>query len=130
MFAALIDRVKIANRRKEIAYHNRINSMLTTVKKMSRTPAKQPGLYAILPLVPEKLTDEEEKDRSKYLEFLLKTRAGSAESAAKYKKSVRIFQEGTPQQWINLMVAVEEIWNQNSITKGPDKVASLQALIR
>src|SRR6056300_39520 len=104
--------------------------MLTAHSKMSRTPASKPGCYPILPLIPEKLSVEDEKDRLKYLKFHLKSRAGAPENSTKYKKSVRIFEEGTPQEWIELMVAVEEIWKQNIISGGADRVANLQSLIR
>src|SRR6056300_967976 len=104
--------------------------MLTAHSKMSRTPASKPGCYPILPLIPEKLSVEDEKDRWKYLKFYLKSRAGSPENSNKYEKSGKIFEEGTPQEWIELMVAVEEIWKQNSISGGADRVANLKSLIR
>src|SRR6056300_506310 len=104
--------------------------MLTAHTKLSCTPASKPSCFPILSLIPEKLSVEEEKDKSRYLEYTLKSKAGAPENSAKYKKFIRIFEEGTPQEWIELMMAVEEVWLQNTLTKEPDRVAVLQALIR
>src|SRR6056300_750098 len=104
--------------------------MLTAHTKLSRTPASKPSCFPIFPLIPEKLLVEEEKDRARFLKYTLKSKAGGPENSNKYEKFIRIFEEGTPQEWIKLMMAVEQVWKQNTLTKGTDRVAVLQALIR
>ena len=83
----------------------------------------------VLPLVPLKLpTPAEEK--GKWLTFELKTRVGQPADATKYKKHVRKFEEGTPQEWIDLLRDLDKIWMQNSITGASDRTSSVQALVR
>jgi hypothetical protein len=96
----------------------------------SRIPkAKRAGsLHPVLPLVPIKLpTIEEEK--GKYISFELKTRVGQADSGTKYKKFVRKFEEGGPQEWIDLLKDLHEIWTQNSMNGGQDRAATVRALV-
>jgi hypothetical protein len=47
-----------------------------------------------------------------------------------YKKFVRVFEEGTPQQWINLIQDVEEIWTQNSVNGPSDRTSTIRALLK
>ena len=82
----------------------------------------------VLPLVPIKLpTVEEEKGR--YLGFDLKTRVGQQATDTKYKKYVRKFEEGTPQQWIDLLRDLDKIWTQNSMQGGTDRSSTVKALV-
>ena len=49
----------------------------------------------------------------------------------KYKKSVRKFEEGTAQQWIDLLQDLKEIWKQNGIKEeGSDQAATVGSLIK
>jgi hypothetical protein len=89
----------------------------------SRIPkAKRAGsLQPVLPLIPIKLpTIDEEK--GKFISFELKTRVGQADSGTKYKKFVRKFEEGGPQEWIDLLKDLNEIWTQNSMNGCQDRV--------
>jgi hypothetical protein len=96
----------------------------------SRIPrAKKPGsLQPVLPLVPIKLpTIDEEKGR--FISFELKTCVGQPASGTKYKKFVRKFEEGGPQEWIELLKDLDEIWSQNSMNGGQDRAATVRALV-
>ena len=102
--------------------------MLSIASRIPKT--KRPGaLQPVLPLVPEKLpsTDEE---KALFISFELKTRVGQPADGTKYKKYVRKFEEGTPQQWIDLQRDMTEIWTQNSINGGTDRASTVRALIR
>ena len=46
------------------------------------------------------------------------------------KKNVRKFEEGTPQQWVDLIKDLREIWKQNGIEEGSDRVATIRSLIK
>jgi hypothetical protein len=96
----------------------------------ARIPRKQkPGsLQPVLPLVPLKLPSVEE-DKGKFISFELKTRVGQPENGTKYKKSVRKFEEGSPQEWIDLLKDLEEIWTQNSMSAGQDRASTVRALL-
>ena len=65
-----------------------------------------------------------------YLSFEIKTRVGQPAGSTTYRKFVRKFEEGTPQQWIDLLKDLEEIWTQNSMTGGTDCASTVRALVR
>ena len=90
---------------------------------------KPSPLQPILPLVPEILPSREE-EKGKYLSFELKSRAGQPTGSTTYKKYIRVFEEGTPQQWIDLVKDVTEIWTQNTINGPTDRTATLRALLK
>jgi hypothetical protein len=50
--------------------------------------------------------------------FDMKTRVGQPSDATKYKTYVRKFEEGNPQESIDMLRDLEEIWTQNSMTGG------------
>ena len=98
-------------------------SIAARIPKQRKAGALQP----ILPLIPEKLPSTEE-EKGMFLSFELQTRVG--QDSTKYKKYVRKFEEGTPQQWIDLRRDLIEIWTQNSITGGTDRASTVRALVR
>jgi hypothetical protein len=71
-----------------------------------------------------------EEDKGKYITFELKTRVGQPSDATKYKKHVRIFEEGSPQEWIDLLKDLDEIWTQNSMSGGTDRAATVRTLVK
>ena len=82
---------------------------MLSIKHRIPKVAKKPGsLQPILPLVPVKLSTTEE-DKSKFVTFELKARVGAPANSTKYKKYVRKFEEGTPQEWIDLLCDVQEV---------------------
>ena len=88
----------------------------------SRIPKFKKGLGSlqlVLPLVPIKIASVD-KAKGTFLVFELNTWTGQAATSTKYKKYIRKFEEGTPQEWIDLMRDVMEIWMQNSINRGLD----------
>ena len=97
----------------------------------AKIPKKKKGgsLQPVLPLMPEKLPTKEE-DKSNFISFELKTRVGQPDNGTKYKKFVRKFEEGTPQQWIDLIRDMAEIWTQNSINGGTDRASTVRSLVR
>ena len=50
---------------------------------------------------------------------------GQLDTATKYKKAVRKFEEGTAQQWINVLKDMIEIWTQNGVKEGSDRAATV-----
>ncbi len=57
------------------------------------------------------------------------TRVGQPATSTKYKKHVRKFEEGTPQQWIDVLRDMEEIWTQNSVNGGTDRASTVRAVV-
>ena len=84
----------------------------------------------ILPLVPVKLPEDDKKSKSKSLTFELKIRAGSPAGAGTYKKQVPMFEEGTPQEWLDTVRDFNEIWQQNTVNGPHDRVATVVAALR
>ena len=105
------------------------NKMLSISTKIPKKAKKPGSLQLVLPLIPEKLPSFEE-DQSNFVSFELKLRVGAPNNSLKYKKAVRKFKEGTPQALIELLkVLAEEIWRQNSMQNGTDRVATIRALV-
>ena len=118
-FAKLIRRIQTQD--------HRARKMLSIA---SRIPKKKGGtLQPVLPLIPEKLPSKED-DKAAFLTFELKMQSDQAENATKYKKNVRKFEEGTPQQWVDLIKDLREIWKQNGIEEGSDRVATIRSLVK
>jgi hypothetical protein len=47
-----------------------------------------------------------------------------------FKMHLRVFEEGTPQQWLDLLHDVKIVWTQNGLNKAKDRVACLLAVLR
>jgi hypothetical protein len=99
-----------------------------TMTRMSRKLKPSP-LQPVLPLIPEVLPTKDQ-DKSKFVTFELKVRAGQPAGSTNYKKFVRVFEEGTPQQWIDLVRDLEEIWIQNSVNGPSDRTATVRTLLK
>ena len=84
----------------------------------------------VLPLVPPKISSEDLKDKTKFVTFDLKVKAGGAAASPSYKKSMRTFEEGTPQEWIDVLSGLKEIWLQNSVTGPTDRAATVLAILK
>ena len=81
-------------------------------------------LQPVLPLILDKLETTDDQ-KSKFISLELKTRVWQPDNAIKYKKFVQKFEEGTPQQWIDLLHDLNEIWTQNSIKSGTDRASTV-----
>jgi hypothetical protein len=71
-----------------------------------------------------------EEEKGRFIAFDLKTRVGRPSDVTKYKKYVRKLEEGNPQEWIDMLRDLEEIWTQNSMTGGTDRASTVRALVR
>lgn len=58
------------------------------------------------------------------------TATNRAANAPTYKTTLRRFNEGTPEQWIALLTALDEIWTQNQVTTASDRLALVRAVLR
>jgi hypothetical protein len=85
-FNELLWKIKIQERKEMLSMHSKI----PRVKKSGH-------LLPVLPLIPQKTTKMEE-EKGKFIAFDLKTRVGQPSDATKYKKYVRKFEEGNPQE--------------------------------
>ena len=87
------------------------------------------GLKPVLPLLTEK-KEVQDEDKAKYISLELRVRAdGPKSSTQTYKKFVKKFEEGTPQEWIDVLRDLKEIWQQNQITSGADRAATVCSIL-
>ena len=114
---------------RKITVLNYCSNMLSVHAKIPKKKRIGEALQPVLPLIPEKIEVTEEL-KSKLITFELNTKEGQGEGEMKYKKSVRKFDEGSVELWIELLRDLQEIWRQNRILAGPDRVATVRALVR
>ncbi len=98
--------------------------------KRQVTYKKSPGFLPVIPLVPTKLTADELKDKAAYIIFTLQVSRGGGAGAPTYKKSVRTFEDGDPQQWMEVMTGLREIWLQNSVDDPRDMSNTVVAILK
>jgi hypothetical protein len=92
---------------------------------MSSKSTEEPAI----PLVPDPLPSIKE-DKTKWIQLDLKFKAGSTATAASYKKNIRVFDDGTPHEWVLFRRELEEIWRQNTMTSASDRVALISAILK
>jgi hypothetical protein len=110
-FKELFWKIKIQQRKEMLSMNNKI----PRVKKSGH-------LLPVLPLIPQKTTKMEE-EKGRFIAFDFKTRVGQPSDATKYKKYLRKFKEGKPQEWIDMLRDLEEIWS------GTDRASTVRALV-
>jgi hypothetical protein len=69
-------------------------------------------MQLILPLVPKSL-ESDNKDKTIFITFDWKVCVGTGAGTPSYKKHMRTFDEGTPQEWMESLTGLREIWQQN-----------------
>ena len=82
----------------------------------------------IVPLVPRK-HDSDDNDKSNFITFELMVIAGS-NAAGKYKKTVRLFDDGSPDEFIKMMDDLDDIYKQNKIDDAPDQNALIESILK
>jgi hypothetical protein len=90
---------------------------------------KTSSMQPILPLVPERL-ESDNKDKATFITFDLKVRAGTGAGTPSYKKHMRTFDEDTPQEWMESLTRLREIWQQNSVNGAHDRAATVAAVLK
>ena len=74
---------------------------------------------------------EDEKNKARFITIELKCRAGATSaSAVSYKKHIRLFEVGSPQEFVDVSRAIEEVWTQNNITAPADKVNIVRMVVK
>jgi hypothetical protein len=91
---------------------------------------KSPGFVPMMPMVPTKLSAEELKDKLAYIIFTLQISRGAAPGSPSYKKHIWTFEDGDPQQWVEVMTGLREIWLQNSVDIPTDMSNTVVAILK
>jgi hypothetical protein len=89
-----------------------------------------PKFLPIFPLLLTKLLLDELKDKAVYISFTLQVSKGSAPGTPAYRKSIRTFEEGDPQQQMEVITGLKEIWAQNLITVPTDMLNTAVAILK
>ena len=103
----------------EMRFRNRQQPSLKTSKKF----------LPIIPLEKIKIATDD-KDRAAFVSFELKVRAGGNAGTPRYKKFMRTFEEGSPQEWMDVLSGLREIWKQNSVEGPTDRAATVAAILK
>jgi hypothetical protein len=61
---------------------------------------------------------------------MLQVSKGSGPGTPTYRKSIRTFDEGDPQQWMEVITRLKEIWAQNSILELTDMSNTAVAILK
>jgi hypothetical protein len=88
------------------------------------THYKTSGMQPILLLIPDWFKMDS-KDKMTYITFDLKACAGTGVGMPSFKKHLRTFDEGTPQEWMELLAGLQEIWQQNAVNGAHNCAATL-----
>src|SRR5210317_40492 len=83
--------------------------------------------HPIIPLIVE-TEDTKDTDKSKYITMDLKIRAAGSNNST-YKKHLKKFEEGTPQEFINLLKSLDEVWAQNAVTGPHDRSSTIRSTL-
>jgi hypothetical protein len=68
-----------------------------------------PNFLPVIPLLPTKLSLDELTDKAAYITITLQVSKGSVPGTPTYRKSIRTFEEGDPQQWMEVITGLKEI---------------------
>jgi hypothetical protein len=99
-------------------------------KRQAYNKKATPKFLPIIPLLRTKLLLDELKDKAAYISFTLQVSKGLAPGAPTYRKSIRTFEEGDPQQWMEVITGWKEIWAQNLITVPTDMLNTAVAILK
>ena len=94
------------------------------------TPVSASLFDPTLPLVPEVSSKKADENKTSYIVMELKAQAGRPATSGKYKKNLALFDEGSPQEWIDTQRDILEVWTQNSIITPVGRMAVIKAILR
>jgi hypothetical protein len=127
-FGILIKRIKIASFKIHLARKQKEEEEMRAYKKY-QAKSNTPKFLPVIPLVKIELPINK-KDKSSYITFELKIRAGTGAGSPSYKKFMNTFEEGSPQEWMDVLTGLKEIWTQNSVTEPTDRAATVAAILK
>ena len=72
----------------------------------------------VVPAIPFDRVADERLSKDKYASFKLRSDPTSADSPT-YELAVRYFSDGTPEEWLLYLKAVEQVLTGQNVTNGP-----------
>lgn len=129
-FGVLLKSIRFRDFRANLLKKQQQQQLDDDMQFVKKTPKKLSPIQPIIPLVRFKLPADDADDKAKFITFDIKVRAGAPAGSPTYKKSMRVFEEGTPQEWMDVISGVNEIWRQNSVNGNVDRSATIAACLR
>jgi hypothetical protein len=126
-FGVLIKKIKISTFRLLLIKRQQDEEEMRFQKQNQIYKTKSPTLQPVLPLVKEQLPAAD-NDKAKFIAFSLKVCAGT--EGPSYRKFMRLFDEGSPQEWMDVLTGLNEIWTQNSVNEPTDRAATISAILK
>jgi hypothetical protein len=129
-FGALYKKIKIAQYRLHLTWKREKEEEMPFQKCQAYNKKTTPKFLPVIPLLPTKLSLDEVKDKAAYITFTLQVSKGSGPGTPTYRKSIRTFEEGDPQQWMEVITGLKDIWAQNSIMALTDMSNTAVAILK
>jgi hypothetical protein len=130
LFGALYKKIKIAQYRLHLTWKSEKEEEMCFQKRQGYNKKTTPKFLPVIPLLPTKLSSDELKDKAAFITFMLQVSKGSSPGTPTYRKSIRTFEEGDPQQWMEVITGLKEILAQNSITVPTDMSNTAMAILK
>jgi hypothetical protein len=129
-FGVLYKKIKIAQYCLHLTWKREQEEEMRFQKRQVYNKKTSPKFLPVIPLLPTKLLLDELKDKAAYISFTLQVSKGMAPGTPTYRKSIRTFEEGDPQQWMEVITGLKEIWAQNLITVPTDMSNTAVAILK
>jgi hypothetical protein len=129
-FGTLYRKIKIAQYHLHLTWKREQEKGMRFQKHQAYNKKTTPKFLPVIPLLPTKLSSDELKDKAAYIMFTLQVSKVSGPGTQTYRKSIRTFEEGDPQQWMEVVTRLREIWAQNSITAPTDMSNTAVAILK
>jgi hypothetical protein len=127
-FGTLIKKIKVASYRKHFILKQEQQEEMRFQKRQTGA-IKRATFLPIIPLV-RQVIPSTDKDKAAFITFELKVRAGTGTGTPSYKKFMKTFEEGSPQEWMDVLTGLKEIWKQNSVNGATDRAATISAILK
>jgi hypothetical protein len=102
-FGILYKKIKIAQYRLHLTWKREQEEEMHFQKRQVYNKKTSPKCLPIILMLPTKLSLDELKDKAAYITSTLQLSKSSAPGARTYRKSIRTFEEGDPQQWMEVI---------------------------
>jgi hypothetical protein len=130
LFGALYKKIKIAQYCLHLTWKREKEEEMRFQKRQAYNKKTTPKFLPVIPLLPTQLLSDELKDKLAYITFMLQVSKGSGPGTPTYRKSIRTFDKGDPQQWMEVITKLKKNWAQNSITVLTDMPNTAVALLK
>jgi hypothetical protein len=108
-FGALYKKIKIAQYCLHSTWKREQEEEMRFQKRQAYNKKTTPKFLPAIALLPTKILLDELKDNAAYILFTLQVSKGLAPGTPTYRKSIRTFEEGDPQQWMEVITRLKEI---------------------